>query len=63
MPKLTDEELAAAIGAGEVGAVTLDTSVFDKYGDNLRRGTLRSLEQFRGTNTNVVFSDVIIGEV
>lgn len=63
MPRMTGEELACAIASGEVGAVTLDTNVFDKYGCNLASKALHSLDQFRGTEITVVFSEVVAGEV
>jgi hypothetical protein len=63
MPTLKDDELTAAIAAGTIGAVTLDTSVFDKYGDNLRGKVLLSLKQFVGTAVAVVFSDIVVSEV
>jgi hypothetical protein len=63
MPKMTAEELAAAVGAGAIGAITLDTSVFDRYGDDLRNKVLLGLTQFVGTTIKVVFSDIIVSEV
>ena len=58
MPILTEEELTAAIAAEEIGAITLDTSVFDKYGDDLRNKVLLSLKQFTGTSIKIVFPDL-----
>ena len=63
MQSLTDIELSAMIAAGEIGAITLDTSVFDKYGDELRHRILLGLKQFIGTKVRVVFSDIVAGEV
>ena len=63
MPTLKEDELAAAIAAGEIGAITLDTSIFDKYDDNLRNTVLLGLKQFVGTRISVVFSDIIVNEV
>lgn len=63
MPKLSDEELKAAVEDGRIGAITIDTSVFDQYGCNLRFQVLQRLDQFRGTGVTVLFSDVIAGEV
>jgi hypothetical protein len=63
MPKLTDIELTESIAAGEIGAITLDTSVFDRYGDELRHRILLGLRQFIGTKVRVVFSDIVASEV
>jgi hypothetical protein len=63
MPTLKEDELAAAIAAGETDAITLDTSIFYKYGNNLRNKVLLGLKQFVGTSISVVFSDIIVSEV
>ncbi|MEP3279865.1 MAG: PIN domain-containing protein [Stappiaceae bacterium] len=44
-------------------AVTLDTSIFDRYGCNLDFPLLRNLSQFKAGKISVVFSDVIVAEV
>ena len=62
MPTLTNDELALAIAAGEIQAVSIDTCIFDRY-HSLRHRTIRSLEQFRGTNTNVVVSEIVMQEM
>src|SRR5580698_7654166 len=63
MPTMTSEELEFAIRCEAIGAVTLDTSIFDQYGDDLRNQALLSLRQFKGTNIAIVFSDIVISEV
>jgi hypothetical protein len=63
MPTLTDEQIKACIAAGGVGAIALDTSVFDQFGCNLGYKTLRKLDQFNGTDIAVVFSEIVAGEV
>jgi hypothetical protein len=63
MPEATKELLSAAIGAGELGAISIDTSVIDKYGTDLRNRVLLGLRQFNGTSIAILFSDLIIGEV
>lgn len=59
----TDDELAQLISIGEIGAITLDTSVFDQLADNLRHKLLVSLGQFNGTSISVLFSDIVVSEV
>ncbi|MFC2966871.1 PIN domain-containing protein [Acidimangrovimonas pyrenivorans] len=63
MPTLNEEEIKARIADGSLTAVTLDTSIFDRYGCNLDFPLLGSLTQFKAGNVSVVFSDVIIAEV
>jgi hypothetical protein len=63
VPKPTEEILSAAIAVGELGAITIDTSIFDRYGDDLQNKVLLGLKQFNGTRTRVLFSDIIISEV
>jgi hypothetical protein len=63
MPTPTEDELAKMIAAGQIGAITVDTSVFDKYRDDLRNKVLLGLKQFVGTSIKVVFSDIVISEV
>lgn len=53
----------AAIAANQIGFITLDTSIFDKFGCNLRYRTLQRLDQFKGSDVSVISSDMIAGEV
>ena len=63
MPEPSEEVLSAEIAAGFIGAITLDTNIFDGYGDDLRHKILLSLRQFNGTNIELLFSDVVATEV
>jgi hypothetical protein len=63
MPILNEEETKARIADGSLTAITLDTSIFDRYGCNLDFPLLRSLSQFKAGNISVVFSDVVVAEV
>lgn len=45
------------------GAITLDTSIFDRYGMRLTSNPLRSLEQFKGKPAGLVVSEVVYQEV
>ncbi|WP_162820693.1 PIN domain-containing protein [Microvirga calopogonii] len=47
----------------DIGAVSIDTSVFDHYQTNLDFKLLRSLVQFRGTGVKFLLSEVVVGEV
>ncbi len=63
MPILNEAETKALIKDGSLTAVTLDTSIFDRYGCNLDFPLLRSLSQFKAGKIAVVFSDVVVAEV
>lgn len=63
MPNLTEDQIKARIADGSLTAVTLDTSIFDRYGCNLDFPLLRSLTQFKAGNISVLFSDVIVSEI
>ncbi|WP_175709131.1 PIN domain-containing protein [Burkholderia ambifaria] len=57
-------EFTAQIAAGQIGAIALDASIFDKYKNRLDSGLLRRVEQFHyGRRVQVLLSDVTRGEV
>lgn len=45
------------------GAITLDTSIFDRYKCRLETGMLAELHQFKGKPTGLVLSEIVIREV
>jgi hypothetical protein len=47
----------------EYGAITIDTSIFDKFGLRLEVGLFEKLQQFKHGKVNLIFSDIILGEV
>jgi hypothetical protein len=63
MPIWTDAELRSAIEGSRVGAITLDTSIFDSSECNLHYKLFTSLKQFSGTGVQFCLVDVICGEV
>ncbi len=63
MPQKTLDEIKALIAAGEILAITMDTSVFDKFGCNLEYKALTAVEQFKGKDISFVLSPVTTGEV
>ncbi|WP_124715312.1 PIN domain-containing protein [Burkholderia stagnalis] len=59
-----DTRIAAMIAANQVGAIALDTSVFDAQQRNLEGGLLRRVEQFhRSDRVRVLMPDVVKREV
>ncbi|AOI68733.1 PIN domain-containing protein [Burkholderia ubonensis] len=59
-----DTRIAAMIAANQVGAIALDTSVFDAQQRNLEGGLLRRVEQFhRSDRVQVLIPDVVRREV
>ena len=63
MPVLSIEEIETLIANGKVRAISLDTSIFRKYGHNLQFRVLQSLGQFRGTSVKFVLSAIVVDEV
>lgn len=63
MPKLTPEELKARVAAGKVGAISLDTSIFDRHQCHLGYASLRKLDQFRDSHIDVLISEIVANEV
>ena len=47
----------------EYSAITIDTSIFDKFGLRLEVGLFEKLQQFKHGKVNLIFSDIILGEV
>jgi hypothetical protein len=45
------------------GAITLDTSIFDKQGLKLDRGLMKTLEQFNGKPIGLVLSEIVFREL
>lgn len=63
MPKMSREEIKAAVDGGEVLAITIDTSIFDKFGCNLQYKSLTAVEQFKEKHIEFLLSPVTAGEV
>jgi hypothetical protein len=57
------DQIRDAIARGEIAALALDTSVFDRQHRKLERGLLGSLRQFRNTNWRTVLTDVVVSEL
>ncbi len=63
MGELTTDDIKNAISAGEIGAITLDTSIFDGSGLRLEGGLLQRMAQFRGSAIKFVLSEIVAKEV
>lgn len=63
MPPFDEANLRGLIVAGSIGAVSVDTTLFDRYQNNFVSPVLLGLRQFRGTATRFVLSEVVVGEV
>lgn len=57
------DELKNLVRAGQFGAITLDTSIFDAQGLKLESGLLKQLEQFRDSSTKLIISEIVKEEV
>lgn len=58
-----DDEIREQIIAGEILAVTLDTSTFERHGLALESGLLAQLKQFRGSDIRIVIATTVANEV
>jgi len=56
-------ELKELVRRGEVGAISLDTSIFDAQGLKLESGLLKQLDQFLDSSTQLIISEVVKEEV
>lgn len=63
MPVWADADFQSAIENGTIGAISIDTSVFDGSDCNLTYKLFTSLHQFSGTGIVFLLSDVVCGEV
>lgn len=58
-----DEKINKQILAGEITALTIDTSIFEKNGLALESGLLAQLEQFRESEFELVIANTVASEV
>lgn len=63
MPEATLEQIRELIDRGRVSYFTLDSNIFEAFGNNLDYPVLRKLDQFKDTQIGVVFSDIVAREV
>lgn len=61
--ELSEEEVKQKIADGAIFVITLDTSIFDGYGNRFEKGYLAQLSQFALTPVMFIISDVVEGEV
>lgn len=58
-----DEKINNQILAGEITALTIDTSIFEKNGLALESGLLAQLEQFQKNDFELVIANTVANEV
>lgn len=63
MPKLTPAEIEARVADGSIKAITIDTSIFDRYGCNLDFAVFRKLDQFAGGAVRILISEIVAEEI
>jgi len=63
MPNFDFDEMQQMVTDGAIGAISLDTSIFDQFACNLDSPSLEALEQFVGSSVQVILTDVVLGEV
>ena len=63
MPKLNVDDIQKLVTDGSIGAISLDTSIFDQFACNLDSPSLEALEQFVGSPVQFILTDVVLGEL
>lgn len=63
MPIVTDKELEQMVNDGRIAGFTLDTTEFFHVGYNFQAPSFKALAQFADTDTEVIFSEVVLREV
>ncbi|MGQ2908354.1 MAG: PIN domain-containing protein [Aliihoeflea sp.] len=63
MPSIEEGQLGQLVLSGKIGAISLDTTAFDRYQCNLNVRALRGLSQFKGTGTRFLLSEIVVNEV
>jgi rRNA-processing protein FCF1 len=63
MPNVDSNDMQQMVTDGLIGAISLDTSIFDQFACNLDSPSLEALEQFVGSSVQVILTDVVLGEV
>lgn len=63
MPAFNEDDLKDHIASGRIGAVSLDTSIFDRYDCNLASQALLGMSQFRDSRTQFLLSEVVVSEI
>jgi hypothetical protein len=61
--RLTAEEIRRCVAIGEIAAISVDTSIFDRNQRNLGSGLLKQMEQFRAGDLRFVLSAVVRREL
>lgn len=57
------DEIGVKITSGEITAISLDTSIFEKSHNRFEHAPLAQLKQFRDSSFQLLVSDVVAGEV
>lgn len=63
MPHAEAIELSQLILGNEIGAIAIDSNVFQRFGNDLGAATLAALNQFKGGDVRVLLPDVVWLEV
>lgn len=63
MPHIEKADLARMVAAGKIGAISVDTSVFDRFTCNLDSAALMAMQQFAASPVEFLITDVVIGEI
>src|SRR5687767_11703800 len=63
VPVLTTDQLQELVDEAKLGAISVDTNVFHRFGYNLEAASLLALAQFPAHGITHLVTDVVSGEV
>ena len=63
MPELTETKILEKVNEGDIAIISVDTTVFSKSANNLERGLLTHLAQFRYSEVDFILSDIVVREL
>lgn len=63
MPELSKPEILRKVDEGEIAFISIDTTVFSKSENNLERGLLTHLAQFKYSEVDFILSEIVVREL
>lgn len=63
MPEPSKPEILRKVDDGEIAFISIDTTVFSKSENNLERGLLTHLAQFRYSEVDFILSEIVVREL
>lgn len=63
MEKMSFDEIKDLLINNKIGAITIDTSIFERLGKHLESGKLDQVKQFKETPTRILLSEIVKNEL